>query len=147
MVDLKDCEVYNADGMVLGRFASMVAKRLILGRSIAVINAERAIISGDKNVIAARYRVRLTLQEKENPEHSPYWPRRPDMLVRRIIRGMLPYSKATGRAAYKRLVVFRGSPEELKNAKHVELNMKNPKSIYAGYITVRELASELGYDR
>jgi len=132
---------------VLGRFASMISKQLLLGKRIAVINAERAVISGDKNVIAAKYHVRLGLQEKENPEHSPYWPRRSDMLVRRIIRGMLPYGKATGRAAYKRLVVFKGSPAELKDAKPVKLNIKNPKSIFAGYITIQELSKELGYKR
>lgn len=147
MIDLKSCEVYNAEGKVLGRFASTIAKQLLLGKSIAVINADKAIISGDRNITAAKYRVRLSLQEKENPEHSPYWPRRSDMLVRRIVRGMLPYGKTTGRNAYKRLIVFRGVPEELKDKKSIMLDIKDPKSIYSGYITVKELSKELGYDK
>src|SRR5208283_3118888 len=89
----KDYVVYDAKDKVLGRLASTVAKELLNGKKVAVVNAERAFITGTKKVIVKRYKVRLNLQEKENPEHSPYWPRRPDMLVRRIIRGMLPYHK------------------------------------------------------
>ena len=32
------------------------------------------------------------------------------MLVKRMIRGMLPYKTARGRAAYKRLKVYNGDP-------------------------------------
>ncbi|MGD0511100.1 MAG: 50S ribosomal protein L13, partial [Candidatus Micrarchaeaceae archaeon] len=108
--DYKDYIVYDANNKVLGRLASTVAKELMNGKSVAVINAEKAFISGNKKVIRQRYNVRLRLQEKENPEHSPYWPRRPDMLVRRVIRGMLPYhKKPSGKAAFKRLRVFVGT--------------------------------------
>ncbi len=94
-----------------------------------------------------RYRVRLNLQEKENPEHSPYWPRRPDMLVRRIIRGMLPYhKKPSGKAAYKRLRVFVGMPKELNGIKAIEVKTRTPKSMYVGYVYIDELSKLLGYD-
>ncbi len=138
-------DVYDASGKVLGRLASMVAKQLVLGRDVAVVNAGKAVISGTGKAIAARYKTRLDLKESENPEHSPYWSRRPDMLVKRIIRGMLPYRQPKGKAAYRRLRVFIGVPDELRASKPIELNMKDPNRIYTGYITVEELSGLLGY--
>ena len=146
--ELKNYVVYDARDKVLGRLASTVAKELLKGKSIAVVNAEMAFMSGNKLNIAKRYRVRLNLQEKENPEHSPYWPRRPDMLVRRIIRGMLPYhKKPSGKAAYKRLKVFVGVPKELNGLKTIEVKTKNPKSMYVGYVYIKDLSKILGYDK
>jgi large subunit ribosomal protein L13 len=145
---LKDYTVYDAKDKVLGRFASKVAKELMLGKSIAVINAEKAFISGNKMMIVNRYKVRLGLQEKENPEHSPHWPRRSDMLVRRIIRGMLPYhKKPSGKAAFERLKVFIGTPKELNGRKTIEVDTKKPKSMYVGYVYIDDLSKLLGYDR
>ncbi|MCL5430575.1 MAG: 50S ribosomal protein L13 [Candidatus Marsarchaeota archaeon] len=145
--DLKEFEVYDGTNKVLGRLASQVAKRLMQGKKVAIINAEQCIISGNKVDIAAKYRTRLTLQEKENPEHSPYWPRRSDMLVRRIVRGMLPYHrKSTGKDAYKRLMVFNGVPSQLKGVKPIEIKSKNPKEMYSRYMTISELSKALGYE-
>ena len=145
--DYKDYVIYDAKDKVLGRFASTVAKELLKGKKVAVVNAERAFITGNKKVIAKRYRVRLNLQEKENPEHSPYWSRRPDMLVRRIVRGMLPYhKKPSGKAAYKRLSVFVGMPKELNGLKAIEVKTKAPRNMYVGYVYVGELSKLLGYN-
>ncbi|MGD0729404.1 MAG: 50S ribosomal protein L13 [Candidatus Micrarchaeaceae archaeon] len=144
--EYKDYIVYDAKDKVLGRLASTVAKDLLNGKKVAVINAEMAFISGNRLNIAKRYRVRLNLQEKENPEHSPYWSRRPDFLVRRIIRGMLPYhKKPSGKAAYKRLRVFVGSPKELNGLKSIEVKTKSPKSMYVGYVYIKDLSKTLGY--
>ena len=38
--------VVDADGAVLGRLASVLAKRLLMGEDIIVVNAEKAVISG-----------------------------------------------------------------------------------------------------
>ena len=147
-MNAKDYEVYDAKDKVLGRLASQVAKQLLSGKKVAVINAEQAIISGDRLKIKAKYQTRLNLRELENPEHSPYWSRRPDMLVKRVIRGMLPYHrKATGKDAYRRLFVFIGIPDELKASKPIEIKSKDPKALYTGYVRVKELAQLLGYNR
>ncbi|MDE1871402.1 MAG: 50S ribosomal protein L13 [Candidatus Micrarchaeota archaeon] len=146
--EYKDYNVYDARDKVLGRLASTVAKDLMNGKSVVVINAEKAFISGNKQMIAKRYKVRLRLQEKENPEHSPYWPRRPDMLVRRIIRGMLPYhKKPSGKSAFKRLKVFVGTPKELNGRKPIEIRTKAPKSMYVGYVYIGDLSKLLGYNK
>lgn len=147
-IKASDYVVFDAKDKVLGRLASTVARGLIEGKKIAIINAEQAIISGDKKLIKKKYKTRLDLQEKENPEHSPYWSRRSDFLVKRVVRGMLPYHrKTTGRDAYKRLMVFVGTPEAFKDAKPIEIKTKDPKMLYTGYVRVSELSEMLGYQR
>src|SRR5208282_4284269 len=140
VVDAKDC--------VVGRVASQVAKQLLDGKKVAIVNSEMAYMTGSRIALVRRYRTRLNIQEKENQEHSPYWPRRPDMLVRRIIRGMLPYhKKPSGKAAFKRLKVFVGVPKELNGFKTIEIQTKQPKQMYVGYVYIGDLSKLLGYDR
>jgi len=123
-------------------------KGIANGKKVAIINAELAYITGNKIAIIKRYKTRLNLQEKENPEHSPYWPRRPDMLVRRVIRGMLPYhKKPSGKTAYRNLMVFMGVPTSLSKAKITEIKTKEPKMMYVKYLYIKELSKLLGYKR
>lgn len=139
--------VYDAKSKILGRFASAVAKELLAGKSVAVINAERAVIVGNKRIIVGTYFTRLNLQEKENPEFSPYWSRRSDMLVKRAIRGMLPYHITKGRSAYRRLMVFMGVPAGLSKMKPIEIKAKNVNEIYMPHMTIKELSRALGYNK
>jgi len=44
---------------------------------------------------------------------GPNYPRRPDRIVRRAIRGMMPYQTPHGRASFKRLRVYVGVPPEV----------------------------------
>ncbi len=143
--DIEKCVVYDANGQVLGRLASIIAKNLLNGNDVAVVNAEKAIISGKRKPMALKYRTRLNLQEKENPEHSPYWSRRPDMLFKRIVRGMLPYRNPRGKEAFRKLHVYMGEPESLKGKDRLKPNIKNAKEIYAGYISSKDLSNTLGY--
>jgi large subunit ribosomal protein L13 len=142
-----DFMVVDAKDRVLGRVASTVAKELLSGKKVAIVNAELAFVTGNKIALISKYRTRLNLQEKENPEHSPYWPRRPDMLVRRVVRGMLPYhKKPSGKTAYRNLRVFMGVPQFLAKAKTVKIETKEPKKMYVKYLYVKELSQLLGYN-
>ncbi len=137
--------VFDAKEKILGRLATGVAKQLLAGKKVAVINAEEAIMTGDPKVLAAKYKTRLDLQDKANPEHSPYWPRRPDMLVKRVIRGMLPYHRPKGKTAYRLLRVFMGMPDELKGTKPTEYASKEPAKLYVRYTRIADLSKALGY--
>ncbi len=141
----KDFEIYNAEQEILGRFASIIAKQLLKGKKVAIINAEKALLSGHKKDIIKKYRTKLNLIEKANPTHSPYWSRRPDLLVKRIVRGMLPYRKPIGKLAYKRLYVFIDQPENIKPENIKKLNIKDPKKIFVNTISIKELSKLLGY--
>jgi large subunit ribosomal protein L13 len=102
--------VIDANGLILGRLASIVAKRLLSGEEINIINAEGAIVSGSPEATLSKYK---TMQAKGSKEKGPYFPKRADMILRRTIRGMLPYKKAAGREALSRLRVYVGAPTEL----------------------------------
>jgi large subunit ribosomal protein L13 len=145
--NFNDFIVIDAKDKVVGRVASTVAKELLHGKKVVIINAELAYVTGNKIALISKYRTRLNLQEKENPEHSPYWPRRPDMLVRRIVRGMLPYhKKPSGKTAYRNLRVFMGVPAMLSKAKITPLETKEPKKMYVKYLYIKELSQLLGYN-
>ncbi len=137
--------IIDAEGNSVGRLGSFVAKNLLKGEKIIIINAEKAIISGNKQDIIKKYLVRRSLKQKANPEHSPKWPRRPDLLLKRIIRGMLPYDKAKGRSAYKRLRVYLGIPKQLEEEIKKEKPINLEKKEYKKYITILDLCKELGW--
>ena len=109
--------VVDGEGKVVGRVATRIAKRLLMGEEIHLVNAEKMVISGKKGYVIGKYMTRRGVVDKRDPEHSPHWPKVPSMLVRRIIRGLLPYDRKRGREAYKRLRVYNGIPERFAEAK------------------------------
>jgi large subunit ribosomal protein L13 len=137
--------IIDCDSKILGRLASHAAKLLLLGNKVVLINAEKAAISGHVSSIASDYKQKIELQDKANPEHSPYISRRPDLFVRRVVRGMLPYKKAKGREAYKRLRVYVGIPSGIDKKNIEEIKVKDRKETYESAITVKELSERLGY--
>jgi len=95
--------VINGDGLLLGRLASLVAQRGLAGEEIAIVNAEKAIISGSRARVLANYRHKVERGASGN-RWGPFVPRRPDHLMKRTIRGMIPYKRPRGVDAMK---VFR----------------------------------------
>ena len=53
MKEIKPSEyiVFDGKDKVLGRLASAVAKELLNGKKVAIVNAEQSIISGNKKLI------------------------------------------------------------------------------------------------
>lgn len=98
----------DAKGAILGRLSTSIAKRLIAGEKVDLYNAEKIVMAGSIETVTAKYIARRGAKDKKNPENSPHWPRVPRMLVRRIIRGMLPWHSSRGRVAYRNLKVFEG---------------------------------------
>lgn len=135
--------VINADGLILGRMASIIAKRLLLGEEIVIVNAEKAIISGKKE---SKVREAKEFLEVGRPEVGPFHYKRPDRIVRRTVRGMLPYKQPKGKQAYKRLKVFMGVPEEFKNYEMETLPEAQASKLTCPYLTVGDLAKEIGWN-
>ncbi len=134
-------KIIDGNGLVFGRMASVVAKQLLKGEHIYIINAENIIISGDKAKIVEKYNKRRSLKNKADPEKSPHYPRVPHMLVKRMIRAMLPWKKARGKAAYKRLKIYNKDEAMKPNFEIPEAK----KDVFG--ITVGELCKELGYNK
>lgn len=101
--------VVDAADAVMGRLASVVAKRLLGGEEVVIVNAEKALITGKPSSVHLDYRTRRTIGSQRK---GPFYPRRPDQILRRTVRGMIPYQKPAGRAALKRLRVYLGVPAE-----------------------------------
>jgi large subunit ribosomal protein L13 len=139
--------VIDGSDKVIGRVASSVAKLLLDENSVSVINSEKMVITGHVKDLTDKYKRLIELKDKANPEHSPYWSRRPDMFVKRVVRGMLPYKKPKGKAAFKRLRVYIGAPEELKKLKVYNVKSKMPNEIFESTMTIKQLTEKLGYDR
>ena len=134
--------IIDAKGLILGRMASSVAKCLLQGESIIIVNSEKAVISGKRLQIVDEAK---TFLEVGHPRKGPNHPRRPDRVVRRTIRGMLPYRKAKGKQAYKRLRVYLGAPKEFEGKETKTILEARAEKLKSPYITVGELAKEIGW--
>ena len=130
--------VIDATDLPIGRLASLVAQRLLKGDEIFIVNAENAIITGNKEEIISRYKKKRKIGGTKRK--GPYVSRMPHMILKRTIRGMLPYQQPKGRKAYKRLRVFIGIPEDMMDKKPEKIEMK--KSLR--YMTLKDLSEYLG---
>ncbi|MBI4174671.1 MAG: 50S ribosomal protein L13 [Candidatus Aenigmarchaeota archaeon] len=126
--------IIDGKNAVLGRLASATAKKLLAGEEVTVINAESVIVTGRPDEIKQKY---LKFKLIGSPQHGPFPPRQPNMIVRRTIRSMLPKEKK-GRAALKKLKVFIGD----NGMKGERAAVKN---IRTNYITVGEIAKVIGW--
>ena len=126
----------NAEGAVLGRIGSVACKELLKGKEVVIINSERAIITGSRDNIIGDISAWKGLGGKGLK--GPKVPRTSDRLMKRMIRGMLPWDRTRGREAYDRLKCYIGNgplkAEELKQAQRIEV--KKPLK----YITVAEVS-------
>ena len=132
--------VIDAKGLILGRMASIVAKRLLNGEKIIIVNAGGAVISGDRYNIIREAHDYLQIG---HPGKGPLHPRRPDRIVKRAVRGMLPYKSPRGREALKRLRVYVGVPSEIKGMSTETIPEADAGKLGGRYITVSELAQHI----
>jgi len=139
----KQAIVIDASDLVLGRLASNVAKRILNGEEIIVVNAENAIISGSRENAIEEVKKRLGLRTLSAQKKAPKRPRRPDGFVRRVVRGMLPWKKPKGKMAYKRLKVYIGMPEDLSGIS--VQTIPEAKKMVRPSITIGELLEAFGW--
>jgi len=132
--------IIDASDAVLGRLASYTAKKLLNGEHVVIINAEKIVISGNAKDIYAKYKKRLDITNRANPRKALKFPRVPDQIVRRTIRGMLNYRTERGTNAYKRLKVFMGVPTGYE-----ENSIKQVGKIPTRKVSVLELSKMLGW--
>jgi ribosomal protein uL13 len=86
--------IIDADNIVLGRIASVIAKRLLNGEDIVVVNAGKALIQGSRSQIFDDYHAKRT---RGSQRKGPFYPAKPERIFKRTVRGMLPYQKGRGR--------------------------------------------------
>jgi len=130
-IDATDC--------IMGRLSSHVAKSLLNGEEIHIVNAEKVLISGSRSNITSEYVEKRTLN---HPRKGPRYPRAPHMMLKRAVRGMIPYQKPSGRSAFKRLKVDVGIPSHTD--KKIEIVDSAKAKRDGKYMTLGEVSQLLG---
>jgi large subunit ribosomal protein L13 len=132
----------NAEGQIVGRMCSKIAKRLLNGEEVIILNAEKAVFSGKKKSKIAEAHLFL---EVGAPARGPFHYRRPDRFLRKTLRGMVPFKQPKGKAAYKRLKAYMGVPSEFQNMKMISFDDALSTNLKGPHFTLAELAKEIGW--
>lgn len=141
----KNKMIIDATNLIMGRMASFAVKNALLGENVEIINCENAVITGNKKTTIKNYLEKLG---KGSRTKGPFNRRRPDMFVKRAIRGMLPYKKENGKKVLKRIKCYIGVPEKLRGKKTEEISkMDISKLEVMKYIKVKDLCNRLGAKR
>lgn len=136
----------DATNQIAGRLSSRVAKLLISGRRVVVVNSEKSLISGSRTSVVRQWQERLEIASHVNPIYGPIHPRRPDNILRRMIRGMVPRKKTKGDLAMKRLRVYVGLPAGVDVAKLTQFKDTSAPRPIPVYVTMKELSKTLGWN-
>jgi len=137
--------VVDGSNMVLGRLASRVAKLLLEGYRVHVVNVERITVSGRKNMVVQSYK-RTVLGVKSHYSHKwrPKRPRSPVRLFKKTVWGMLPKNNK-GLKALRRLKAYVGVPEDLKNRETIQFPEASAAKLSRPGVTLAVIARELGW--
>ncbi len=130
VIDARDC--------VMGRVASAVAQRALAGDRVAVIYAEDAVITGRREDVFAKYKKRDEL----GSDRGPAYPKRPDRIFKRAIRGMVPHKKQRGREALSNVRVYVGNPHDVDGEVVEDTSIDRLST--TRFVTLGEVAEHLG---
>lgn len=133
--------VYDAENQILGRLSSVIAKQLLKGEKIFVVNAEKAVLAGSPRFTKEKY---MQKYKRGDTFKGPFFPKQPERIFRRTVRGMLPWDRTRGRNAFRNLKVFTGLPEEFNKNKLEKVEAANSSRLKCKYITLNELSISLG---
>jgi large subunit ribosomal protein L13 len=133
--------VIDASGLVLGRAASAIAKRLLGGETVIVVNSEKSVVTGGRAAVLEEFRAR---RARGSVRSGPHYPRYPDRIFRRAVRGMVPHLKTRGKEAMDRLTVHLGVPPGLsvQSSQSVETARAHPS--VTPPLTLEEISRLLG---
>ncbi len=134
--------IIDGRNAVLGRLGSLVAQRIMDGEEIVVVNAEGIVVTGERDMVFADYKARVDRGDTTKRK-GPFYPRRADLLFKRSVRGMIPWTTTSGREAYRRLHVFVGTPKQFADAEVVKIDGAM-KKISGKYTTLGAISKFLG---
>ncbi|MEK6941496.1 MAG: 50S ribosomal protein L13 [archaeon] len=127
----------------MGRMASVVAKKLLSGEQVDLINAEKIVISGNKEQMLEKYKKRSLQRYLGNPKIGPKFYRMPTMIVKAAVRGMLPIKTPRGREAMKKFKAYIGVPRQFKESKP-RIISEAAKGVSKKLVSVEEISRMLG---
>lgn len=133
--------VIDAENKIAGRLATHISRRLKDGEEVKIVNAEKAVLSGDKEEIFADYKNKY---ERGAKYTGPHYPKRPDKILKRIIRGMLP-DNGGGSDLLSNVKTYLGAPDRFDEAEDPgtkegdDLRNKN-------YVKLGEVSKHIGWE-
>ncbi len=136
--------IIDGKDLILGRVATFAAKRAMMGEKVDVVNCEEMVITGTYKNVVAKFKRKKSMGV---PAKGPFQPREPHKLVKRVIRGMIPYKQPKGRDALKRVMCHTGVPENLKGESYPLKNASIDKVPHLKYVKVKEICKELGWQK
>ena len=130
----REWHIVDADGVVLGRLASEVAKilrgkhkpnfapNLDCGDHVIVVNASKVVMTGNKMMVKQHRRHSGYPGGLREVSYSKLMFTRPQLAVEKAVKGMLP-SNRLGRAMFKKLKVYAGPahPHASQNPRPLDL--------------------------
>jgi len=137
--------VVDATNHIAGRLCSYVAKMLLKGDNVVVLNAEKAMLSGERYSTIRQWHEYLEIGSVVNPIHGPFHARRPDTIITRMVRGMVPKRKPKGITAMKRLRVYIGVPKNYEGVKGKEFEDAKIRKPVSYYTSIHDLAKLIGW--
>jgi large subunit ribosomal protein L13 len=130
----RDWWLVDADGVVLGRLASEVAKRLRgkhkpnfapyldVGDHVVVVNASKVLLTGTKVTDKRHYRHSGYPGGLKTVAYEKLMATRPERAIEKAVKGMLPGNRL-GRAMIKKMKVYAGAehPHGAQNPRRLDL--------------------------
>lgn len=134
-------KIYDATNQIVGRMSAVIAKQLLSGEKISIINAEKAVLSGNP-----KWKINFYMQKvhRGDPIHGPFFPKQPNLILLRTIRGMIPWDRTRGRNAYRNLKVFVGVPDEFQGKQFEKVSVADASGLKMKPITLGDLSIQLG---
>ena len=144
VIDLSKPIVVDGTNLIAGRVCSNVAKLLRKGNRVSIINCDKIMISGKKSSIIGEYEDFLKISSIIHPRHGPFHPRRPDTIIKRMIRGMLPKEKPSKKTDLARLRTYIGVPNEVRGFEKIQFENSKITRVSSRYTTMAELSRYIG---
>ena len=146
VVDLSKPIVVDGTNLIAGRLASNVAKLLRKGNRVSVVNCDKIMMSGNKFSIIGEYEEFLKINSIINYKHGPVHYRRPDTIIAKMIRQMLPFDrKPSGKLAFQRLRTYIGAPNDTKPLEKTQFEKALIKRAASNYTTLAEICRVIGW--
>ena len=129
--------VIDATNGVVGRIASFAAKQALLGKDVNIVNCNKAILTGNQRSVIQEYY--LTRKRGGSSLNGPFYPKQPQKMMKRTVRGMLNYQQGRGLTAFKKIMCYDALPKEFMDAKKISF----AKELRTTSITLEAVGKEI----
>ncbi len=134
--------VIDGKELIVGRMASRVAKRALLGEEIDIVNCEKTVVTGRKQEVLNRYK---KIKQRGTPKKGPFIHTSPEKFVKRKIRGMLPYKRERGKLALQRIRCHKGVPKHLEKQEMEKMESAHISKLkILKYMYIEDIAKHIG---